>query len=92
MTPQIVIDLFTSSVYAATEMALPLLITALAVGLLISIFQAATQLNEATLTFLPKVAAMVAVMILIAPWMIRKMTDYTTRLYEKIPEITRVQK
>lgn len=92
MTPQILIDLFMASVYAATEVALPLLLTALAIGLVISIFQAATQINEATLSFLPKVAAMIAVLILVAPWMIRRMTSYTQNIYAKIPEIVRAHK
>lgn len=92
MTPQVVIDLFMASVYAATELALPILLTALVIGLIISIFQAATQINEATLSFLPKIAAMLAVIILVAPWMIRRITAYTIDIYSKIPEIVRVHK
>jgi flagellar biosynthetic protein FliQ len=92
MTPQIVIDLFMASVYAATELALPILLTALVIGLVISIFQAATQINEATLSFLPKIIAMLAVIILVAPWMIRRMTTFTQDIYAKIPEIVRVHK
>lgn len=90
MNSQQIIDLFMGLVYAAAELSLPLLLTALVVGLLISVFQAATQINEATLSFLPKIAAMLIVLSLMAPWMLRKITSYTTNLYNRIPEITRV--
>jgi len=89
MNSQQVIDLSMGVIYATGELALPLLVTALGVGLLVSVFQAATQLNEATLSFLPKIAAMIAVLILVAPWMVRRMTSYTTTLYNRIPEIAR---
>lgn len=89
MNPQQFIDISMSVIYSTTELALPLLLTALTVGLVVSIFQAATQINEATLSFLPKFAAMIGIFILISPWMVRKITDYTTRIYSKIPEISR---
>jgi len=89
MNAQQVIDIAMGVVYTTTELALPLLLTALFVGLCISVFQAATQINESTLSFLPKIAAMIAVFVLTAPWMARKMSDYTKRIYEKIPEISR---
>lgn len=89
MNSQKVVDLAISAIYASAELSTPLLLTALVVGLLVSIFQAATQINEATLSFLPKVAAMILVLALISPWMIQKMKDYTTNLYAQIPEVTR---
>ncbi len=89
MNSQQVIDMGLGVIYATAELSLPLLLTALAIGLLVSIFQAATQINEATLSFLPKVAAMVGVLIVISPWMVRRITTYTKNLYEKIPEITK---
>lgn len=89
MNSQQVIDLSLGVVYASVELSLPLLVTALVVGLIVSVFQAATQINEATLSFLPKIAVMLAVLVLIAPWMMRRMTSYTTTLYRKIPEIAR---
>jgi flagellar biosynthetic protein FliQ len=57
------------------------------VGLLISIFQAATQINESTLSFLPKMAAITVVLVVMAPWMLRKMDDFTHQVYDKIPLI-----
>lgn len=89
MNQQQIIDLGLGVVYATAELSLPLLATALAVGLIVSIFQAATQLNEATLSFLPKIAAMIVVLILVSPWMLRRLTSYTSDLYKKIPEIAR---
>jgi flagellar biosynthesis protein FliQ len=89
MNPQQVIDMTLGVIYATAELSLPLLVTALAVGLLVSVFQAATQLNEATLSFLPKIAAMIVVFVLVAPWMLRRMSSYTTELYKRIPEIAR---
>jgi flagellar biosynthetic protein FliQ len=89
MNSQKVVDLAINAIYASAELSTPLLLTALVVGLLVSIFQAATQINEATLSFLPKVAAMILVLALISPWMIQRMKDYTTNLYAQIPEVTR---
>lgn len=89
MNNQQIIDLVMGVVYATAELSAPMLLTALAVGLLVSVFQAATQINEATLSFLPKIAAMMAVMLLMSSWMVRRMTNYTQGLYRKIPEIAR---
>jgi flagellar biosynthetic protein FliQ len=89
MNNQQVIDIFMGLIYATAELSLPLLVTALVVGLIISIFQAATQINEATLSFLPKIAAMIAVFAIMSPWMVRRMTTYTQDIFKKIPEITK---
>ena len=63
----------------------PLLLAALATGLLVSIFQAATQINEMTLSFIPKLLAMLLVLVLGGNWMIGVMVDYMRRLFESIP-------
>jgi flagellar biosynthesis protein FliQ len=89
MNNQQVIDITMSVIYATTELSLPLLLAALFVGLLVSIFQAATQINEATLAFLPKVAAMIVVLVVLSPWMLRRFSNFTTNLYNRIPEIVR---
>lgn len=65
----------------------PVLLTALVTGLLVSIFQAATQINEMTLSFIPKLLAMFATMIFAGPWMLQVMLDYIERLYATIPWI-----
>jgi flagellar biosynthetic protein FliQ len=65
----------------------PMLITALVVGLIISIFQAATQLNESTLQFVPKLVAMFVVLLLVGPWMLQFLIDYIQRLFGSIPQL-----
>jgi|UniRef100_Q47I13 flagellar biosynthetic protein FliQ len=65
----------------------PMLITALVVGLIVSIFQAATQLNESTLQFVPKLVAMFVVLLLTGPWMIQYLVDYIQRLFGSIPQL-----
>jgi flagellar biosynthetic protein FliQ len=68
-------------------MAAPALLSALVVGLIVSIFQAATQLNEATLQFVPKLVVMFLVLMLAGPWMLQYMIDYIQRLFESIPQL-----
>ena len=63
----------------------PLLGAALAVGLLIGVFQAATQIQEMTLSFIPKLAALVFALLLAGPWMLRMLTEYSQRLFMAIP-------
>jgi flagellar biosynthetic protein FliQ len=63
----------------------PILLVVLVVGLLVSIFQAATQINEATLSFVPKVVAAVAVLALAGPWMLTTLVDYLQRTLQSIP-------
>jgi len=69
----------------ALAMAGPLLLVTLAVGLLVSVFQAATQINEMTLSFIPKLLAMFAVLVLLGPWLIGLMVDYIRQLFGQIP-------
>lgn len=65
----------------------PLLLASLATGLLISIFQAATQINEMTLTFIPKLVVMFLVLVVLGPWMLSMIIDYVVRLYGSIPTL-----
>ena len=65
----------------------PLFLAALVTGLIISIFQAATQINEATLSFVPKLIVIFITLIVAGPWMLTMLTDYMRRLYESIPGI-----
>ncbi len=74
--------------YALTTMlmiAAPPLLTALGVGLFIGVFQAATQVNELTLSFIPKMIALVLVLIAAGPWILKVLMTYTQRLYQEIP-------
>jgi flagellar biosynthesis protein FliQ len=87
MTSQSVLTLAQQALQITVLISAPLLLTALAVGLLVSIFQAATQINEMTLSFIPKLLAMFAVLILGGPWMLETLVDYIHRLYSSIPQM-----
>lgn len=85
MTPELVLSIGREALWTTLLIAAPLLLTALIVGLLVGFFQAATQLNEMTLTFVPKLLALGAVLALAGPWMLRELTDYTISLVQHIP-------
>lgn len=85
MTPEAVLDVGREALYLTMMLAGPLLLAALAVGLLIGVFQAATQIQEMTLSFIPKLAALVFALLLAGPWMLRLLTEYSIRLFMAIP-------
>ncbi|MBK6631485.1 MAG: flagellar biosynthesis protein FliQ [Betaproteobacteria bacterium] len=85
MTPSTVIEIGRVAVEVTLLIATPMFLAALVTGLVVSIFQAATQINEMTLTFVPKMIAMFITLVLAGPWMLTLMTDYMRRLYESIP-------
>ncbi len=85
MTDTTVITLAKSAIQLTLFLSAPLLITALVVGLAISIFQAVTQIQEMTLTFVPKILAMVLVIFLTLPWFLKKLTAFTENLILNIP-------
>jgi flagellar biosynthetic protein FliQ len=87
MTPGVVMEIGRQALEVTLMMAAPALLSALIVGLIISVFQAATQLNEATLQFVPKLVVMFLVLILVGPWMLQYMMDYIQRLFESIPQL-----
>ena len=89
MTPEVVVNIGQQALQIMLLVASPMLLSALLTGLLVSIFQAATSINEQTLTFIPKLVVMFVVMVLAGPWMIGVMTDYMTRLFSSIPELIR---
>ena len=85
MNPETVVTVGRHALEMTLMLAAPLLLTALAVGLIVGIFQAATQINEMTLSFIPKLLAMAAVLALTGPWMIRELVEYSRGLIESIP-------
>lgn len=85
MTPEDVIAIGRQAIEVTVLVSAPLLLGALITGLLVSIFQAATQINEMTLSFIPKLLVMVVVMVVAGPWMISLVVDYTRQLIESIP-------
>jgi len=85
MTPEQVIQLSQQALQVLLLLCAPVLAVALGIGLLVSIFQAATQINEMTLTFIPKLVAMLLTLLLAGPWMLTLMTDYMRDLFNSIP-------
>lgn len=89
MSEDIVLSLGRDAIWTTVLLAAPLLVSALVVGLIVSIVQAVTQINESTLTFIPKMLTIVIVMIIMAPWMTQMITAYTTELFTALPNYVR---
>jgi flagellar biosynthetic protein FliQ len=87
MTPENVMDLAHSTLLVTSMIAAPLLLTALVTGLVIGMLQAATQINEATLSFIPKLLVLVLVLFASGPWILRVLVDFTRNLYASIPSV-----
>ena len=85
MTSQSVLAIGQQALEMMLLISAPMLLTALAVGLLVSVLQAATQINEMTLSFIPKLIGMFGVLIISGPWMVSMMVDYIQRLFGSIP-------
>ena len=85
MTPESVLDIGREALYLTMMIAAPLLLSALAVGLMIGVFQAATQIQEMTLSFILKLIVLVFALLIAGPWMLRLITEFTLRLYSEIP-------
>lgn len=89
MTDSSVLDLAQRSVAVALMLSAPVLGFGLVVGLLVSVFQAATQIQEMTLSFVPKILAAAAAIVLFGPWMMRSLITFTTKLFLSIPTLAR---
>ena len=87
MTPTTVMEIGRQAIEVTLLTAAPMLLVGLVVGLIVSIFQAATQINEATLQFVPKLIAMFLVLLFAGPWILQYLMDYITRLFEAIPTL-----
>jgi len=85
MTPESVVTLGQQAIEMTLMLSAPLLLSALVIGLLVSIFQAATQINEQTLSFIPKLVGIFIMLIFAGPWMVTMMVDFIRRLYGNIP-------
>ena len=88
MTPDMVIEIGRQALVVTALLAAPLLISALAVGLLVGMFQAATQIQDMTLSFIPKLIVLVIALGLTGHWMLRLLIDYTHNLFQMIPGIS----
>ena len=87
MTPETVISLGNEALHLTILLMAVLLLPALAVGLLVSLFQAATQINEMTLSFIPKLLVTVGVLVVGGSYILGALTDYTVRLFQSIPSL-----
>ncbi|SDT97168.1 flagellar biosynthesis protein FliQ [Geopseudomonas guangdongensis] len=87
MTPEMVMDLAYQGMRVTLSLAAPLLLTALAIGLLVSLFQAATQINEMTLSFIPKILGVFVVLIFAGPMLMQLITDFTRELFRNLPTL-----
>lgn len=87
MTPETILTVGKQTIEVTILLSAPPLLAALIIGLLVSLFQAATQINEMTLSFIPKLLALVLVILIAGPWMLMQLIDYTRRLYESIPSL-----
>jgi flagellar biosynthetic protein FliQ len=87
MGPDTVLELCTQALELSLRVGLPLLVAGLVVGLAVSIFQAVTQIQEQTLSFIPKIIALAGVLIVLGPWMLNQLLSYTTDLWGSIPQL-----
>lgn len=87
MTPELVVEIGRRAVQTALMVAAPMLLAGLLIGLLISIFQAATQINEQTLTFIPKIVAVMLALVIFAPWIIQMMTTFAADLLQQMAQV-----
>lgn len=85
VTPDMVIKLAEQSIFTIILISAPLLLIALGVGLLVSVFQAMTQIQEQTLAFIPKILAVFLALVFFGPWMLTILLDYTRNLFEQLP-------
>ncbi len=87
MSQDTVVNLASQAIMLALSVAGPLLVASLAIGLLVSVFQAVTQIQEQTLSLIPKIVGIVLVIVVLGPWMLDRIVTYTTNLYGSIPSM-----
>lgn len=88
MSENYVVSIFQEAVYTIIIVAAPMLLSGLLVGLLVSIFQATTQIQEQTLAFIPKIVAVLLALVIFGPWMISHLVDYTMNIFQQITQIS----
>jgi flagellar biosynthetic protein FliQ len=87
MTPEVVMNIGQKALEMTLMLAAPMLLVGLTIGIVVGIFQAATQINEMTLSFIPKLLGIAATLLLLGPWMLKELTGYTRMLIESIPSL-----
>jgi flagellar biosynthesis protein FliQ len=87
VNPEFAIELLKTMIFQALAIAAPFLVTAMVIGLAISLFQAVTSIHEQSLTFVPKALGIVGLLLILLPWMVRTLVEFTTAVIEKIPQM-----
>ena len=87
MNPEFAVELLKTMIFQALTLAAPLLVTAMVIGLAVSLFQAVTSIHEQTLTFVPKALGCRRLLLLLLPWIVRSLIEFTTAVIEKIPQM-----
>jgi flagellar biosynthetic protein FliQ len=89
MNPEFAIEMLKATMFQALSLAAPVLLTAMIIGLLVSLFQAVTSIHEQTLAFVPKALGIVALLVILLPWMMRSVIEFTTVMIEKMPQMAK---
>lgn len=87
MNPEFAVELLKTMIYQALAIAAPILAVAMIVGLAISLFQAVTTIHEQTLTFVPKALAVIGAVLLLLPWIVRSLVEFTIAVIQKMPQM-----
>lgn len=89
MTPEFAVELLKTMMFQAVAVAAPVLLAGMIIGLAVSLFQAVTTIHEQTLTFVPKALGIIAVLVLLLPWILRTLVEFTTAVIERMPQMVR---
>lgn len=87
MNPEFAVELLKTTMFQAVSLAAPILLTAMVIGLAVSLFQAVTTIHEQTLSFVPKALGIVGLLVVLLPWMLRTVLEFTTLVIEKMPQM-----
>jgi len=87
MNPEFAVELLKTVILQAVMLAAPFLGLAMIIGLAVSLFQAVTSINEQTLSFVPKALCVLGLLLLLMPWMLRQLVEFTTAIFEKMPQM-----
>jgi flagellar biosynthetic protein FliQ len=87
MNPEFATEILKNLIFQAVTLAAPILLTALVIGLMISLFQSVTSIQEQTLTFVPKALGIVGLLIVLLPWLLRSLIEFTTAVIQKMPQM-----
>lgn len=87
MNPEFAVELLKNMMFQSVTLAAPILVTAMVIGLAVSLFQAVTTISEQTLTFVPKALGIVALLIVLLPWLLRSIMEFSIMIIEKMPQM-----